>query len=128
MTTISLRSSAVLTRYVHVSDRLATLAKQIETLKAEEKKLRPDVIAEIGERREIAVRGQVRTLMPSVKESISRACDDETAVAFCKERGLDFSTRTAEYVAPATFSKYVREGIIPDEMIERKSETTIVVV
>lgn len=127
MTTISLRSSSTLTRYVNVSDRLATLAKQIETLKAEEKKLRPQVLEEIGERREIAVRGQVRVLLPSVKESISRACDDETAVEFCKTNGLKFSERSSEYVAPASFSSYVKQGLIPEEMIERKSELTIVV-
>jgi hypothetical protein len=127
MTTVSLRSSSTLTRYVNVSDRLATLAKQIETLKAEEKKLRPHVLEEIGERREIAVRGQVRVLIPSVKESISRACDDETAVEFCKANGLKYSERSAEYVAPASFSSYVKQGLIPEEMIERKSELTIVV-
>ena len=66
--TINLRSTSVLSRYVAVSDRLATLAKQLETLKAEEKKLRPQVLEEIGDRREIAVRGQVRVLLPSVKE------------------------------------------------------------
>jgi hypothetical protein len=127
MTTISLRSSAILTRYVAVSDRLATLAKQLETLKAEEKRLRPQVLEEIGERREIAVRGQVRILIPSVKESISRACDDETAVEFCRANGLKYSERTALYVAPASFSAYVKQGLIPDEMIERKTEQTIVV-
>lgn len=127
MTTISLRSSAILTRYVAVSDRLATLAMQLDTLKTEEKKLRPQVLDEIGERREIAVRGQVRILSPSVKESISRACDDETAVEFCKSHGLKYSERSAEYVAPASFSSYVKQGLIPDEMIERKTEQTIVV-
>lgn len=127
MTTISLRSSAVLSRYVAVSDRLATLAKQLDTLKAEEKKLRPQVLDEIGDRREIAVRGQVRILIPSVKESISRACDDETAVQFCMVNGLKYSERTALYVAPASFSSYVRAGLIPEEMIERKTELTIVV-
>ena len=126
-TTISLRSTSVLTRYVAVSDRLATLSKQLETLKAEEKRLRPQVLEEIGERREIAVRGQVRVLVPSVKESISRACDDETAVEFCKTHGLKYSERTALYVAPASFSSYVRAGLIPEEMIERKTEQTIVV-
>ena len=127
MTTISLRSSAILTRYVAVSDRLATLAMQLDTLKTEEKRLRPQVLDEIGERREIAVRGQVRILSPSVKESISRACDDETAVEFCKSHGLKYSERSAEYVAPASFSSYVKQGLIPDEMIERKTEQTIVV-
>ena len=125
--TINLRSTSVLTRYVAVSDRLATLAKQLETLKAEEKKLRPQVLEEIGDRREIAVRGQVRVLVPSAKESISRACDDETAVQFCRDHGLKYSERTPEYVAPASFSSYVRAGLIPDEMIERKTELTIVV-
>jgi hypothetical protein len=127
MTTISLRSSAVLTRYVQISDRLATLAKQIEALKAEEKKLRPDALEAIGERREIAVRGQVRILTFNIKESISRACDDATAVEFCRANGLDFSVRSPEYLAPATFSKYVRDGVIPEEMVDRKTEQTIVV-
>jgi len=127
MATINLRSTSVLSRYVAVSDRLATLAKQLEELKAEEKKLRPAVLDEIGDRREIAVRGQVRILSPSVKESISRACDDETAVEFCKDNGLKYSERSAEYVAPASFSSYVKQGLIPEEMIERKTEQTIVV-
>jgi len=127
MATINLRSTSVLSRYVAVSDRLATLAKQLEELKAEEKKLRPAVLDEIGDRREIAVRGQVRILSPSVKESISRACDDETAVEFCKANGLKYSERSAEYCAPASFSSYVKQGLIPEEMIERKTEQTIVV-
>jgi hypothetical protein len=127
MITINLRSTSVLTRYVAVSDRLATLARQTEELKAEEKRLRPQVLEEIGERREIAVRGQVRILIPSVKESISRACDDETAVEFCRANGLKYSERTPLYVAPASFSSYVRAGLIPEELIERKTEQTIVV-
>ena len=126
-TTINLRSTSALSRYVAVSDRLATISRQLEALKAEEKKLRPQVLEEIGERREIAVRGQVRVLLPSVKESISRACDDETAVQFCKVNGLKYSERTPEYVAPASFSSYVKQGLIPEEMIERKTEQTIVV-
>jgi hypothetical protein len=125
--TVNLRSTSVLSRYVAVSDRLATLAKQLEELRAEEKRLRPQVLEEIGDRREIAVRGQVRVLLPSVKESISRACDDETAVEFCKQNGLKYSERSAEYCAPASFSAYVRAGLIPEEMIERKTELTIVV-
>jgi hypothetical protein len=125
--TINLRSTSALTRYVNVSDRLATLSRQLETLKAEEKRLRPQVLEEIGDRREIAVRGQVRILSPSVKESISRACDDETAVKFCMINGLKYSERTALYVAPASFSSYVKQGLIPEEMIERKTEQTIVV-
>jgi hypothetical protein len=106
---------------------MRTLAKQLNELSKLEAKLRPEVIAEIGERREIAVRGQVRILEPEVKESISRACDDETAVEFCKANGLKYSERSAEYVAPATFSKYVRDGIVPEELIERKTETIVVV-
>jgi hypothetical protein len=106
---------------------MATLAMQLDALMREEKILRPDVLAEIGERREIAVRGHVRVLIPIRKESISRACDDSTAVEFCKSIGLKYSVRTPEYIAPASFSAYVRQGLIPEEMIERKSEQTIVV-
>jgi hypothetical protein len=96
-------------------------------LNTEKKRLRPQVLEEIGDRREIAVRGQVRVLIPSVKESISRACDDETAVEFCRANGLKYSERSAEYCAPASFSSYVRAGLIPEEMIDRKTEITIVV-
>lgn len=126
MVTINLRSTSNLTKYVQVTDRMATLAKQLKELEIQEKQLRPDVLAEIGERREIAVRGQVRVLVPAVKESIGQA-DTELTVERFKELGLPVNTRSAEYVAPASFTKFVKEGLVPENLIARKSETTIVV-
>ena len=124
--TINLRSTATLTAYVRTTDKMRTLAKQLADLSKMEAKLRPEVLEAIGERREIAVRGQVRILERSVKESIGQVDTERTTEAF-KALGLPVSTRSAEYVAPATFSKYVREGIVPDELI-RKTEERIVVV
>jgi len=124
--TINLRSTKTLTDYVKTVDRMRTLAKQLSELSKIEAKLRPEVLEEIGDRREIAVRGQVRILEPSVKESIGQA-DGEKTVEVFRAIGLPLNTRSAEYVAPASFSKLVRDGLVPDELIKRTSETIVVV-
>jgi hypothetical protein len=124
--TINLRSTKTLTDYVKTVDRMRTLAKQLAELSKLETKLRPEVLEAIGDRREIAVRGQVRILEPSVKESIGQE-DTEKTVEVFKELGLPLNQRSAEYVAPASFSKLVREGVVPDELIKRTSETIIIV-
>ena len=126
MTTINLRSTAALTRYVQVCDRLATIERTRKELEQEEKKLRPAVLDEIGERREIAVRGQVRVLIPHVKESIGQL-DTEATVARFIELGLPVSERSPQWVPPATFSKLVKDGQVPDDLIKRSVETLIVI-
>jgi len=125
-TTINLRSTKTLTDYVRTVDRMRTLAKQLNELSKIETKLRPDVLAEIGERREIAVRGQVRILEPSTKESIGQA-DTEKTVEVFRAMGLPLNQRSAEYCAPASFSKLVRDGVVPEELIERKTESIVIV-
>lgn len=126
MTTINLRSTAVLTNYVKTTDRMRTLAKQLNELSRLEAKLRPEVLAEIGDRREIAVRGQVRILEHAVKESIGQQ-DTELTVERFKELGLPVNTRSAEWVAPASFTKLVKEGSVPEELIKRTSENIVIV-
>ena len=124
--TINLRSTATLTNYVKTVDRMLTLAKQLADLSRLEAKLRPEVLEAIGERREIAVRGQVRILEPSVKESIGQE-DTERTVEVFRELGLPVNTRSAEYVAPASFSALVKKGVVPEELIRRTSENIVVV-
>jgi hypothetical protein len=124
--TINLRSTKNLTDYVRTVDRMRTLAKQLNELSKLETKLRPEVLEAIGERREIAVRGQVRILEPSVKESIGQEDTDKTVEVF-KAIGLPVNVRSAEYVAPASFSKFVRDGVVPEELIKRTSELIVVV-
>lgn len=124
--TVNLRSTATLTNYVRTVDRMRTLAKQLAELSKLEAKLRPEVLEEIGERREIAVRGQVRILEPEVKESIGQADTDKTVEAF-KAIGLPVNVRSAEYVAPASFGKLVRDGVVPEELIKRTSESIVIV-
>jgi hypothetical protein len=126
MTTINLRSTAALSTYVRTTDRMRTLAKQLAELSKLEAKLRPEVIAEIGERREIAVRGQVRILEPQIKESIGQL-DTELTVERFKELGLPLSNRSAEWCPPATFSKMAKDGIVPEDLIKRTSETIVIV-
>lgn len=124
--TINLRSTKTLTDYVRTTDRMRTLAKQLEELSKIESKLRPEVLAEIGERREIAVRGQVRILEPSVKESIGQVDTERTTEVF-RELGLPVNTRSPEFVAPASFSKLVRDGLVPEELIRRTTEHVVIV-
>jgi hypothetical protein len=124
--TINLRSTKTLTDYVRTVDRMRTLAKQLNELSKLESKLRPEVLEAIGERREIAVRGQVRILEASVKESIGQE-DTERTVEVFRELGLPLNQRSPEWCAPASFAKLVRDGLVPDELIKRTSETIIVV-
>lgn len=124
--TINLRSTAALTNYVRTTDRMRTLAKQLNELSKIETKLRPEVLEAIGDRREIAVRGQVRILEPSIKESIGQA-DTERTVEVFRSLGLPLNTRSPEYVAPASFGKLVRDGVVPEELIRRTSESIVIV-
>jgi hypothetical protein len=126
MATLNLRSTKELTRYVQICDRLATIERTRKELEQEEKKLRPAIIAEIGDRREIAVRGQVRILIPSVRESIGQL-DTEATVARFIELGLPVAERSPLWCPPATFSKLVKEGSVPEDLIKRSTETLIVI-
>ena len=124
--TVNRRSNKTLTAYVETVDKMRALAKQLTDLQKIETQLRPEVLEQIGERREVIINGTCRILEPEVKESIGQVDTERTTEAF-KALGLPVSARSAEYVAHATFSKYVREGIVPDELI-RKTEERIVVV
>ena len=124
--TINLRSTKTLTDYVRTVDRMRTLAKQLNELQKIETKLRSEVLEAIGERREIAVRGQVRILEPSVRESIGQADTDKTVEVF-KAIGLPLNHRSPEYCAPASFAKLVRDGAVPEDLIKRTSESIVIV-
>lgn len=125
-TTVNRRSNKTLTAYVETVDRMRVLAKQLSDLQKIETALRPDVLDQIGERREVIINGTCRILEPETKESIGQVDTEKTTEAF-KALGLPVSTRSAEYVAPATFSKYVREGIVPDELVKKTEECIVVV-
>lgn len=125
-TTVNRRSNKTLTAYVETVDKMRVLAKQLSDLNKIETALRPEVLDQIGERREVIINGTCRILEPETKESIGQVDTEKTTAAF-KALGLPVSTRTPEYVAPATFSKYVREGIVPDELIKKTEEQIVVV-
>jgi len=124
--TINLRSTATLTNYVRTVDRMRTLAKQLSELSKIEAKLRPEVLEAIGDRREIAVRGQVRILEPSTKESIGQR-DTEVTVEEFKRIGLPVNTRSPEFVAPATFKVLVLKGDVPEYLVKREIENLVIV-
>lgn len=127
MTSSTLRSTKTLTSFVQLTDESVLLAKRLKAVQAELKKLQPEVLDQIGERRSVSVNKQVRIIERKEVESIKRIVDDETAVEYCKSKGLAFSERTPEYVAPATFSMYYREGLLAPELFSIETETTVVV-
>lgn len=127
-TTTSLRSTLAITSFVELSDELAAIQIRAKQITAELKRLTPEVLEQIGDRREVRVNKQVRVLTPRIDESIGRACTDEEIVEFCRQNELKFQTRSPEYVAPATFTKYVKEGLIPEPMIERTITTGVSVI
>lgn len=120
------RSTATITAYIAAVDAMRRLAEDLKTAKNAEKKLRAEVLEQIGERREVLIGGIVRILEPGTAETIGQA-DTEATVAIFKTLGLPVSTRSSEYVPPATFSKYVKEGRVPEDLIERETETIVIV-
>jgi hypothetical protein len=105
---------------------MRTLAKKLSELSKLEERMRPAVLEAIGDRAEKEIRKQIRILEPSIKESIGQV-DTEKTVEVFKELGLPLNQRSPEYVAPASFGKLVREGLVPEELIKRSSESIVIV-
>jgi len=130
MTTISLRSSATLTSYVKTSTSLATLATKIASLQKLEKQQRAAVLLELGGIvRQVQVRERVYTLTPGKTESIGQV-DGEASVEYFRANYLQkaIAIRSPEYVAPATFKKYVVDGLVTDESLIKRETTEVVIV
>lgn len=123
----NLRSTAKITDFVNLSDEAKTLAVRLKAIQTELAQIQAEVLEQIGEGRAVKVGSQVRTLRPAAIESIERTCDDETAVDYCKTRGLKYQERSAEYVAPATFSAHVKAGLMSAELYVTEKTQSIVV-
>jgi len=126
--TSNLRSTKAITDFVQLSDESATIAARLKAITQEMKALEPLVLEQIGEGRAVKVGSQVRTVKPGKVEKISRTCDDQAAVEFCKTHNLKYQERTPEYVAPATFSSHVKAGAMDPELYEIETTTIIVVI
>jgi len=118
MATISLRSTKELTDYVRTCDRLRALAVQMEELQKTEERLRPAVLQQIkenGDSRAVIVRGQPRILKVIVDESVRLDKDKEdTVVEAARKAGVKVSTRTPDYVHPATLTAAYGKGLLVD--------------
>jgi hypothetical protein len=116
MATISLRSTKELTDYVRTCDRLRALAVQIEALQKTEEQLRPAVLQQIkenGESRAVIVRGAPRILKVVTDESVRLDKDKEdTVVDAARKVGVKVSTRTPDYVHPATLTAAYGKGLL----------------
>jgi hypothetical protein len=125
-TIINLRSTKLISDYVRTVDTMRTLAKKLSELSKLEERMRPAVLDAIGDRAEKEIRKQIRILEPSTKESIGQIDTEKTVETFL-ELGLPVSHRSPVFVAPASFSKLCREGIVPEELIRRTSESIVIV-
>jgi hypothetical protein len=125
-TTINLRSTKLITDYVRTVDTMRSLAKKLSELNKIEERMRPNVLAAIGDRAEKEIKHQIRILEPSVTDSIGQR-DTEVTVEALKRLGLPVNTRSPEFVAPASFSALVKKGVVPEELIRRTSESIVIV-
>ena len=125
-TTINLRSTKLISDYVRTVDTMRTLAKKLSELSKLEERMRPDVLAAIGDRAEKEIRKQIRILEPSAKESIGQR-DTEVTVEEFKKLGLPVTTRSPEFVPPATFRKLVLDGSVPEYLVKRDVEQIVIV-
>jgi len=126
--TSNLRSTKAITDYVQLSDEQSTISARLKAISRELAELQPVVLEQIGEGRAVKIGSQVRTVKPGTVEKISRTCDDQTAVDYCKDHGLRYQERSAEYVAPATFSAHVKSGSMSPELYEIEITTIVVVI
>ena len=110
MVSSTLRSTKNLTHFVRLSDESKTLAARLKDVERELTTLTPEILETIQGSRAVKIGTQIRLITEGATESIKRVCDDATAVEFCKAHGLKYSTRSPEYVAPATFSGLVRSS------------------
>jgi hypothetical protein len=125
-TTINLRSTKIISDYVKTVDTMRTLAKKLSELSKLEERMRPAVLDAIGDRAEKEIRKQIRILEPSVKESIGQIDGEKTVEEF-KALGLPVTTRSPEFVPPATFKALVLKGAVPEHLVKRETETLIIV-
>lgn len=126
--TSNLRSTKAITDFVTLSDEGATIAARLKAIERELKELQPVVLEQIGDGRAVKIGSQVRTIKPGTVDKISRTCDDATAVNYCKDHGLKYQERNAEYVAPATFSAHVKAGAMSPELYSIETTTIVVVI
>ena len=126
--TSNLRSTAAITSFVQLSDESATISARLKAIAQELKALEPTVLEQIGDGRAVKVGSQVRTVKPGSVDKITRTCDDQTAVNFCKDHSLKYQERSAEYVAPATFSAHVKAGSMSPDLYEIETTTIVVVI
>lgn len=119
MSTTTLRSTIAITTFVQASRKAFSLRMQLNDVERQMAELKDDVLSQIGESRTVKVDGAISTLTPRVKESISRTCDDQTAVEYFRSHGLKVSTRSPEYVAPASFTSAVKAGQVSADLFEK---------
>lgn len=117
MTTLT-RSTNAISDFVRASRKAAAAALALKQAEAEMAALTADVLQQIGESRTTKVDGVIVTLTPRVTESVKRTCDDATAVEFFKSHGMPISTRSPQYVPPASFTSAVRKGAVDPALYE----------
>lgn len=118
------RSTKELTSYVETCDRLAALAVELKELERLEKTLRPTVLEQIGDRREVIIGGKIRIVEKGEKVG-TKIQDEEKLLEFARAHGLKISTRSAEFVAPATARTERLANRIPDELVTITTEPIV---
>jgi deoxyhypusine synthase len=118
------RSTKEITSYIETADRLSALAIELKELQRLEETLRPVVIEQVGDRREVLVNGKIRIVERGQKTG-TKIQDDAALLDFAKAHGIKISTRAPEFVAPATARAERLANRIPDELVTITTETIV---
>jgi len=113
-------NDVALTNYVRTSDRMAALAREMEDLQKDEKRMRPAVLAILaetpGRAAIVGVNNSPRRLQIVTDESIgtNKDIDENVLIAAARTAGVKVSERSPEYIAPATFRAAYLSGLLQE--------------
>ena len=105
---------------------MKVIAKEAAELKKIEEQLRPVILEQIGQRREVLIDGQIRILEPGQTQSC-KILDPAALLGLAQENGWKITQQEPEIVSAASARKYALEGQIPAEIVSVDVTPTVVV-
>ena len=121
------RSMQAINSFVRASRAAAKAREELSAAERIMNELKPTVLEQIGEGRAAYVDSVRAILTP--RESVSVSCSDaDASLAYWKEKGLKISTRSPEFVAPASLRSEVLKGNVPSELYSLKTTVDVNVI
>ncbi len=121
------RSTNAINAFVRASRAAAKFAAELKKAESEMRSNLAAVLDQIGDGRAVYVDTVRAVLTPRESVSVSML-DADAALEYWSQKGLKISTRTPEYVAPASFRAEVIKGNVPSELYTLKTTREVNVI